>query len=327
MKTLVKPILLNIALAFLFLVASNSAFAVTVNQQTICQNGNVPTGWVVADKTWSRTTCGSPHTPAANVWLLDEFDSLPVGAPLTVCESSAIPAGWVPTGYEWNPSVCGAQFGIRSAPYSTVSIRNALCTNEAASLCFPQPSQFALIWALPTKVLIPYGQGSGSSSIGWFALNPVCIWVSTPGVGTQLWSCAGNSAIQKWPYVNPGVSQTFIVSPSATSASPVLASVVVKGVEGMAPKITAAPSAVTVPAGKSVGSTRISYNLTGSDYASMCIWVSNNGAAAQLWACGSGVAFSQVWPYVPKGGTSVFWLNPSTTSSSQILASVLVTGQ
>ncbi len=326
MKTLAKPMLLNLVLAIVFLFAGRNALAATVNQQTICQNGNVPSGWVVTDKTWSRTTCGNPHTPQGNVWLLDEFDNLPVGTPLTVCESSAIPAGWIPTGYQWNPSVCAAQFGSRSGPYSTVSIRNALCTNEAAALCFPSLSQFALIWALPTKVLIPYGQGSASASIGWFALKSVCIWVNYGGSYTQLWSCSGNSAIQNWPYVSAGAIQTFIVSPSATSASPVLASVVVKGVEGIPPKISASPVAVTVPAGKSLGSTRISYNLPGSDYASMCIWVSNNGGAAQLWACGSGPTFSQVWPYVPKGGTSVFWLNPSATSSSQILASVLVTG-
>jgi len=327
MQTIIKPNLVRILLALLFLVASNSAFAITVTEKNICDSAAVPTGWVVINKSWSRTTCGDPATPQANDWLIAEYNDLPVGTPLTVCESSAIPAGWVPTSYQWNSAVCGAQFGGVSGPFDTVTIRNTLCTNEPAKDCVPSLSQFAVIWAVPKTVVVPYGQGDASTSIGWFAPDSVCIWVTTAGVGTQLWSCAGDYAVQTWPYVKAGVSQTFIVSPSSTAATPVLASVVITGVEGSPPKISASPTLVTVPSGSTEGSTTISYNLAGSDYSSMCIWASNNGAAAQLWACGSGITFSQVWPYVPKGGTSVFWLNPSRTSSSQILASVVVTGK
>jgi len=280
----------------------------------------------VVNKVWSRNACGKPTTPVGNAWVLDEYDNLPVGTPLTVCETSPIPAGWVATGYQANSTVCGAQYGSQSLPYNTVQIRYVLCTNESSSLCYPSLAQFAVISALPSTVTIPYGQSTGSAAVAWYAPTSVCVWVSTEGASTQLWSCGGGFAEQTWPYVPVGLTQTFIVSPNSTSASPVLASVTIKGVEGAPPKIYAAPTSVTVPKGATQGSTAISYNLVGTDYSSMCIWTSNNGAAAQLWACGSGLTFTQVWPYVPKGGTSLFWLNPSHTSPSQILSSVLVTG-
>lgn len=318
--------LFYVVLALLLLAASTSAFAITVTEKNICRGDPVPAGWVIANKTWSRSTCGSPRTPQVNVWSIEEYDNLPVGTPLTICASSRVPNGWVPTTWQWNPSVCGAQFSTQTDAYNTVTIRYAVCTNETSKLCYPSLAQYAVIWALPKTVPIPYGQSTGTSAIGWFAPIPVCVWVSTAGAAAQLWSCAGNYAVQTWPYASPGVSQTFMVSPSSSSASPVLASVAIKGVEGSPPKISASPTTVSIPAGKIVGSTTISYNLAGSDYPAMCIWVSTNGTTPQLWACGAGTTFSQVWPYVPKGGKSVFWLNPSTTSSSQILASVVVTG-
>jgi hypothetical protein len=325
---LAKRFLLRIVLAFVLLAASQCAFAVTVSLKNICASAPVPTGWVTVNKTWNPSACGYFAAPQGNVLALDEFNNLPVGTPLTVCESSPIPAGWIPTSYQWNPAVCGAQYGAKSGPYNTVTIRYVLCTNETSALCYPSLSDFAVISALPTTVTIPYGQSMGSSVVAWFAATPVCIWIDFGGANnTHLWSCDGNYAIQTWPDVAVGATQTFIVSPSSTSASPVLASLVIKGVEGAPPKISASPTAVTVPAGKTVGSTTVSYNLAGSDYQSMCIWVSTNSGPAALWACGSGLTLSQVWPYVPKGGTSVFWLNQSRTSASQILASVLVTGK
>ncbi len=322
MHTLVK-----IFLALLLLAASKSAFAIAVSQKNICSGTQVPSGWVIANKTWSRNTCGNPATPQGNLWLIEEYDNLPVGAPLTMCAfSSPTPAGWAPTSFQWNPSLCGAQFGTQTSPYNTITMRYVSCTNEASKLCYPSQAQFAVISALPKTVPIPYGQSTGSTVIGWFAPIPVCVWVRAGDAAAQLWSCAGNYSVQTWPYASPGVSQTFMVSPSSTSTSPLLASVVVKGVEGSAPKISASPTTVTIPAGKTAGSTTVSYNLSGSDYPAMCIWVSNNGGTPQLWACGDGTKFSQAWPYVPKGGKSIFWLNTSLTSSSQILASVVVTG-
>jgi hypothetical protein len=321
MQTVVK-----IFLAMMLLVASKSAFATTVNQKNICRGDPVPAGWVIANKLWNRNTCGTPHTPQVNVWTIEEYDNLPVGTPLNVCAASHYPSGWVTTGFQWNPSVCGAQFDTQTGVYNTVTITYVDCTNETSKLCYPSLAQYAVIWALPKTVPIPYGQGTGTTAIGWFAPIPVCVWVTSGTAAAQLWSCSGNHAVQTWPYASPGVSQTFMVSASSTSASPVLASVVIKGVEGSQPKISASPTSVSIPVGKIVGSTTISYNLSGSDYPAMCIWVSTNGTTPQLWACGAGPTFSQVWPYVPKGGKSVFWLNPSTTSSSQILASVVVTG-
>ncbi len=321
------PTLVKIFLALLLCAASNSVFATTVREKTICKNDPVPSGWVIVNKTWNRGSCGNPATPQGNVWWIDEFDNLPVGTPLTICAfSSSVPSGWVPTSLQWNPSVCGAQYSTQSLPFNTYTIRYVVCTNEANSLCYPSLSQFAVISALPKTVNIPYGQSSGSSVISWYSPVSVCIWVNDGGATNQLWACSGNDGTQTWPYVAPGVSQTFMVSPSATSATPVLASVVVKGVEGIAPKIFASPVVVKVPAGQAFGSTKITYNLSGSNYPAMCVWVSNNGGAAQLWACGVGTTFSQVWPYVPKGGTSTIWLNPSHTSPSQILAAVTVTG-
>jgi len=317
---------LKIFLALLLLAASKSAFAITVTQKNICRGDPVPAGWVIANKTWNRNTCGSPHTAQVNVWTIEKYDNLPVGTSLVVCASSrAYPDGWLPTSFKWNPAVCGAQFSTQTDTYNTVKITYTNCTNETNKLCYPSLAQYAVIWALPTTVPIPYGQSTGTTAIGWFAPVPVCVWVSSGGATAQLWSCSGNADVQTWPYASPGVTQTFTVSASSTSPSPVLASVDIKGVEGSPPKISASPTVVSIPAGKIVGSTTISYNLSGSDYPAMCVWVSTEGTTPQLWACG-GTTFSQVWPYVPKGGKSVFWLNPSATSSSQILASVVVTG-
>ncbi|HEY2345693.1 MAG TPA: hypothetical protein VGH80_07405 [Xanthomonadaceae bacterium] len=319
---------LRILLSLLLLLASGSAFGVTVDQKTMCQNTPVPTGWVVVNKTWNRNTCGNPVAPQGNVWTIDEFDNLPVGTPLTICGSSAIPSGWIPTSFDWNPAVCGAQYSAEHGLYNTIKIRYVNCTNESNSLCYPSLTNFAVISALPKTVQIPYGQSTGSSEIAWFAPISVCVWVTTESTGlTQLWSCSGNSSTRTWPFVAPGVTQTFKVSASSTSPKPVLASVAVKGVEGSAPRISASPTVVVIPAGKTQGNTKVSYNLNGSDYPAMCIWVSNNGASPELVACGTGTTFSQTWTHVPRGGTSVFWLNPSPTSSSQILASVTVKGQ
>jgi hypothetical protein len=317
----------KLLLTFLLVAASTPAFAIVVNQKTICQNTAVPAGWVVVNKTWSRATCGNPATPQGNVWTIDEYDNLPVGTPLTICSSSSIPSGWLPTSFDWNPQVCGAQFSTDHGLFNTEKIRYVNCTNESNSLCYPSLAKYAVISALPKTVPIPYGQASGSSEISWFAPISVCVWVTTQSTGaTQLWSCSGTSSTQTWPYVHPGDTQTFKVSASSTAATPVLASVAVRGVEGTAPRISAFPTAVAIPTGKTQGNTTVSYNLSGSDYPAMCIWVSNNAAAPVLFACGTGTTFSQVWHHVPKGGTSVFWLNPSATSSSQILASVTVTG-
>jgi hypothetical protein len=323
MRTLIK-----FFVAIVLLAGSRNAFAVTVEQGYVCQNAAVPSGWVIVNKTWSKTICGNPATPQGNVWWLERYNNLPVGTPLNMCAfASSTPSGWIPTSLKWNPAICGAQYGEQSGPYNSETVRYALCTNESSTLCYPSLAQFAVISALPTTVPVEYGQGTASAELGWFASQPVCIWVTTAGVGTQLWSCDGNYAVQTWPYVMVGVDQTFIVSPSSTTPSPVLASVLVRGVEGPPPQIYALPSTVTVPSGSSFGSTTISYELLGTGYPSMCIWISNNDGPAQPWACGSGKTFSQVWPYVPKGGKTVLWLNPSSTSPSQVLASVVVIGQ
>lgn len=317
----------RLLLALPLFIACDHAFAVQVSQKTICANTQVPTGWVIANATWNKARCGDPAVPQPNVWTLQEYANLPVGTSLTICSSlSPVPAGWLPTGFHSNSAVCGAQYGLPSNPYNTTTITYVNCTHESNSQCYPSLTQFGVIAALPTTVPIPYGQANASTTVGWFAsMSSACVWVETDGVGTQLWSCDGKSGSQTWPYVSAGVTQTFVLSPSSTTATPVLSSVQVKGVEGSAPRITAAPKYVAVPPGQQ-GSTTIAYDLVGSNYTSMCIWVSTNDAPAQLWTCGSGFAFAQVWSHVPKGGKSVFWLNPSRTSPSQILATVTVTG-
>lgn len=309
--------------AFLLLgIMSQSVFAVTVNQQTICA-GNMPTGWILADEAWIPTQCGNPTSIVYNVWTIYEYDNLPVGATLSVCNGT-VPAGWAVTSTSWIPTRCG---NPATSVQNVMTINHASCVNEATNLCYPpQPTTIS---ASPTTVQIPYGQTDGSTTLSWNApsYSSVCVWVSSPGGTTQLWSCTGSSNTQTWPYVPAGSSNTFIVSPSSSSPSPQLASVTVYGVADPAPKISASPTVVTVPAGQSSGSTTVSYDLTGSGYSSMCIWVQNSGGTAQVWSCSTGTTHSQVWPYVPKGGTSTFWLSTSQTSSTPQLASVTVTGQ
>ena len=327
MPAFARLFVVRLSLAFLLLLACGDAFAVQVSQKNICANARA--GRMGGRECILGTqVSGSPATPQANVWTLNQYANLPVGTSLTMCSAiSPVPPGWFQTGFHSNPSVCGAQYGQPDSPYNTVTISYVDCTHESSILCYPSLPQFGVIAALPTSVPVPYGQSDASTTLGWFAsTSSACVWVTTEGASTQLWTCDGKSGSQTWPYASAGVTQTFVLSPSSTAATPVLSSVSVKGVEGSAPHIHASPRSVAVPAGQAQGSTTISYDLIGSDYDGMCIWVSNNDAPPQLWACGSGFTFAQAWPYVPKGGKSVFWLNPSRTSSSQILATVTVTG-
>jgi hypothetical protein len=89
--------------------------------------------------------------------------------------------------------------------------------------------------------------------------------------------------------------------------------------------ISASPQTFTVPYGQSYGSTTINWNTTNVN--SPCIWIKNTGGTDSVWACDGSGAHSQVWPYVPYGGTTTLWVSGGGSSSPlPKLAQVVVTG-
>jgi hypothetical protein len=78
----------------------------TIQQtQNVCA-GSVPAGWIKINDAWNPTVCGNPASISYNVWIIQHFADLPVGAILHTCRGP-IPPGWAIVGTGWNPTVCG----------------------------------------------------------------------------------------------------------------------------------------------------------------------------------------------------------------------------
>jgi len=141
--------------------------------------------------------------------------------------------------------------------------------------CYPQS---ASISASPPDVTVPYAQGAVQQRlIGTrFNCSNPCIWVSKHGCGAELWACSGGGAIvpsgrmyrrMEPPRCGSAMEQRFAFAQHRASC------------RDRASRHSAddycSPMVVSVPAGQSA-STSISYNLAGSGYTAMCIWVQNN---------------------------------------------------
>jgi hypothetical protein len=77
----------------------------TLQTQNVCA-GSVPPGWIKINDAWNPTVCGKPTSIAYNVWTIQRFTDLPMGAIIHACRG-AVPLGWAMVGTLWNPTVCG----------------------------------------------------------------------------------------------------------------------------------------------------------------------------------------------------------------------------
>ena len=300
--------------------------ALAQNQQLVCAGQqNVPAGWIKADDNWNGQTCGNPSSIfVLNQWVIYEYGNLPIGRELFVCNSPNVPAGWSKIGTDSRIDMCGVTGG--TAPGTNMmTIKHTSCVPpQSTSSCYP-----ASISLSSWSTTVPYGEQWGSVNVSWSAPGQpgACVWVSSPNSAAQLWACTGESGSSAWPYVAANSSNTFHLSPSSSSPSPVLTHTTVQGIAGNAPTISASPMVVNVPAGQTMGSTTVSYNLAGSGHGAICVWVKNNNESSTPYACNVGTTGSVTWPWVPKGGTTTFWLNKSSTSPAEVYATVQVRGQ
>lgn len=75
--------------------------------QSICANSPIPAGYILVDDRWDPTSCGSPTAITYNVWVIQRYDTMAVGAIMNVCASAQTPAGWAEVDRSWSPTSCG----------------------------------------------------------------------------------------------------------------------------------------------------------------------------------------------------------------------------
>lgn len=265
------------------------------------------------------SVCFGPNHYCFNQVSYTSYHDIPVGGTLRFCSVIGVPAGWNVIQTNLSASCPGSGQDWVMQHTSCVA---------GDSNCYPQS---ASITASPQTVTVPYGSASGATTVSWNTSNysNPCVWIQNTGGPQQLWACSGGGAHSSvWSYVPAGGTTTLWISSGGSSSStPRVAQVTVTGIAGTAPTISASPMSVPIPAGSSNGSTTVSYNLSGSGYNAMCLWIQNNGGEKKVWGCSAGLTRTDVWPYVPRGGTTKIWLSPNQTSPSPELASVTVTGQ
>lgn len=91
-----------------------------------------------------------------------------------------------------------------------------------------------VILASPMVVVIPPGQSKGSAVVSYdingSGYSSGCLWVQSTGGPQKVWSCGGGmTRTAIWNHVPKGGSTTIWLSPSQTSPTPMLGSVIVVG--------------------------------------------------------------------------------------------------
>lgn len=311
----------NFALFVLALGALAGSGEVAAQQgptMTVCAGPQfVPNGWIkINDTTVPQTTCAAP-TP--NAWIVEKYADRWLNATIMAC-NGPVPAGWTKLRTITSNSQC-----VQPYPGNVMEIKHTSCDNQSPETCYP-----SWVSVSPFQVKVPYGTQWGSTQVTWSApaYPGACIWVTWPGASApQQWGCSGTSGNATWPYVAVGTPNTFFLTPSASQTTPVLAQNTVTAVYGTKPTISASPTVVNIPAGQTNGTTTISYNLSGSGHGAICVWVQNTGGSAIPQHCAVGTSGTFTWQWVPKGGSSTFWLNNSSTSPADVYATVTVHGQ
>lgn len=185
------------------------------------------------------------------------------------------------------------------------------------------------ISASPTTVVIPAGQSSGTTYLGWSASNgdSFHVTVACNGGGEGLFASSGPGTwSQAAPWITVGSSCVFRLR-AGTTSGPELGSVTVTGVAGATPpsgSISASPTTVLIPSGSSTGSSTVSWNtanLTQAVVLSSCA-----GGGQSVFATSGAGASSRVATFIPVGASCVFQLRADSTSGA-LLGSVTVTGQ
>lgn len=300
----------------------------------MCATGTGPLpapGWTLT-YAGNVSTCAYPWTSGYysvcfgvghycfNQMAYTSYNDIPVGGTLRFCSVVGVPNGWSVTQVNLSPSCPGSG--------EDWVMQHTACVAGDTN-CYPTS---ASIYASPQTLTVPYGQEAGSTTVSWNSTNYAdpCVWIQSTGGTKRLWACLGTGAHSAvWPWVPAGGTTTFTLSSGGSnSPTPSIAQVVATGIQGTAPSLSASPMIVYIPQGNTRGSTTVSYNLSGSGYASMCVWEQTTGGSGpSVWACPTGKTWSGVWPYVPKGGSTTFWLSPSQTSPTPRLVQIVVTGQ
>lgn len=306
---------------------SGDVMNATTGRRCATPTGPVPpNGWTV---TYGgiNSLCSYPWTsgyysicfyPGAcfNEYEYTSYYDIPVGGTLRFCSAAGVPAGWVVTQMNLTPSCPGGNDSI---------MQHVSCISGRDTNCYPQS---ASISASPKTLTIPYGQSAGSTTISWNTTNysNPCVWIQNSGASSpSLWACSGGGAHSAtWPYVPYGGTTTLWISNGGSSSpSPNVAQVVVTGLAGAAPTISASPNPVFIPVGKSTGSTTVSWNAAG--YSSTSVYVSMDGGAKSLMAS-SGTTGTSTPNWIQGGHSYSFSLHP-TGNTATTLTSVNVQGK
>lgn len=314
----------TLPVVFLLLISLIPKLSFAFESTNACSSEPVPAGWLIRDIEWDPTRCGNPIEIYGNVYNIVRVDNLPIGEELGVCNTNfIIPLGWQTTRYASSIMQCNPHNYINPLN-NIIFLKHVQCVNQSASTC----NGTGWVTASPNPVTIPYGQSNGVTQITFGTAgtldNRYCIWVSENGAAARLVSCDAERTFS-WPYITPGSTSRFIVT-SSNSPSLELASIIVRGVASAQPSLGVNPSSIVVPYGQANGSTTVTWSSPG--YPGSCVWISNNGEAPRAWTCsGSGTSGNSVWPYVPAGGNTRFFLTPANTNpSTSTLATKTVTG-
>lgn len=304
--------------------------ASAVNTQDICTGDSIPSGWITSNRSYDAMRCNTPYPPLAgqgNLSTITQFNDIPVGGSLAVCLGS-VPAGWTRSLTSFNAVSCKSPYpqSWPSLDHNMMTILHTSCVNQSQASCYPvQPS--VTLSASPMTAQVPYAQFWGSTDISFSSQGypGLCIWVQNSGSTPSVWSCGGSSGTLTWPYVPVGGSSTFWLNTSQTSSAQVLGSAItVTAASSPAPILSASPQTAIIPKGEFWGTTQIDFDTSASGYPGSCIWIQNTGGNATLWGCNGTAIGSGIWPYVPIGGSTTFYLTPGGGSPTPALQTLVV---
>ncbi|HEY0179066.1 MAG TPA: hypothetical protein VGC30_05480 [Dokdonella sp.] len=191
------------------------------------------------------------------------------------------------------------------------------------------------IHASPSTVTVPYGSASADTTVTWSAPGYSALdwWTSTNG-GAWQWGLNSQASGTTALPINPGQTVAIRLYPySSTHAGEggtanVLASVVINGVQGAQPHVTATPNPVVVPYGSTSANTSVAWSAPG--YSALDWWVSINGSAWQ-WSFNSQPTYTTTLPINPGETVSMRAYPYSAThagegGSANIVMSINITG-
>lgn len=80
-------------------------------RRLICRGAAIPAGWILVDDTRDMSMCVGDNPAAVvtayNIWVIERYDTRPVGTTITVCASTPTPPGWVLVDVYRDKALCG----------------------------------------------------------------------------------------------------------------------------------------------------------------------------------------------------------------------------